>query len=107
MLFAALAPSISQAMTGARGDVFTEICSAAGIKMVKTVYDQGDQAPSAHLEHCQFCATHPSASDLLPGHAWSIPLLGGGDTHPPLFFQAPSPLAIWIVAQSRAPPATV
>ncbi|WP_426104632.1 DUF2946 domain-containing protein [Massilia sp. TSP1-1-2] len=103
MLFAALAPSAAQAMAASRGDTWTEICSAAGVKMVKA--DGADaQQVSVHLEHCPFCATHAPAIALLPGTASSMPLLKGRDTHPSLFFQSPSPLAIWTLAQSRAPP---
>lgn len=109
ILFAALAPSISQAMAASSGGAWTEICSAAGITLVKVADGRGDPvdapASSSHLEHCPFCATHPSAVDLLPGSLWSIPLLKGRDTHPSLFFQSPTPLAIWTLAQSRAPPA--
>ena len=111
MLFAALAPSISHAMSAARGDAWTEICSADGVKMVKAMDGQGDPAAgdvdksSGHLEHCPFCATHPSSVTLLPGSAWSIPIVVGHDRYPPLFFQSPSPLAAWTPAQSRAPPA--
>jgi hypothetical protein len=105
MLFAALAPSFAQA---ARGGDWTEVCSAAGVKMVKTLPGQGDPADPGsmdkHLEHCAFCATHPTPSLLLPGNASSMPLLLGRDSYPPLFFQSPSPLAAWLHAQSRAPP---
>ncbi|MEJ7806349.1 MAG: DUF2946 domain-containing protein [Telluria sp.] len=108
MLFAALAPSLSHAMAAARGDTWTEICSAAGIKLVKVAHGQGDptdaQPTQNHLEHCAFCATHPSSVSLPPGSGWSMPLIDGGDTRPSLFFQSPSPLAIWTLAQSRAPP---
>ena len=105
ILFAALAPSVSHAMAAARGDTWTEICSAAGIKLVKADNPDNAEQTSKHLEHCPFCATHPSSVALLPGSAWSMPLLEGRDTHPSLFFQSPSPLAIWTLAQSRAPPA--
>jgi hypothetical protein len=108
MLFAALAPSVSHAMSAARGDTWTEVCSAAGIKLVKAIDAQADtadadQAP-VHLEHCPFCATHPASVALLPGSAWSVPLIAGRDTYPPLFFQSPRRLAAWTPAQSRAPP---
>lgn len=104
MLFAALAPAMSHA-TAARGsDVWTEICSAAGIKMVQTADGQGDPADPAPVEHCDFCATHPTHVALMPGKASSMPLLLGRDCYPALFFQSPRPLAAWIHAQSRAPP---
>ena len=104
MLFAALAPSVTHAMAASRGNAWTEICSAAGVKMVKADGADAQQSPD-HLEHCPFCATHPASIALIPGSAACMPLLEGRDTHPSLFFQSPSPLAIWTLAQSRAPPA--
>ena len=111
MLFAALAPSVSHAMSASRSDAWTEICSAAGIKMVKvTTAAEAPGSPSTekspvNLEHCTFCATHCTAPGLLPASALKLPPVAGRRTHPSLFFQSPSPLAIWTPAQSRAPPA--
>jgi hypothetical protein len=112
MLFAALAPSVSHAMAAGRGQLWTEVCSAAGIKLVQADsassaidgHGDADTLASAHLEHCPFCAIHPVDLGLLPGSAWSMPLLAGRDTYPPLFFQSPHRLAAWTPAQSRAPP---
>jgi hypothetical protein len=110
MLFAALAPSVAHAMAASRGEVWAEICSVAGIKLVKTSTGDAaaaaqDQQQSLHVEHCPFCATHADSFALLPGHSFSIPVLDAPELHPRLFFQAPHPLPIWTSAQSRAPPA--
>lgn len=107
MLFAALAPSVSHAMSAPSGDVWTAICSVAGIKLVKTGFlpadaDAGNE--SSQIEHCAFCATHPTHVGLLPGMASCMPLVLGRDTYPALYFQSPHPLAAWTRAQSRAPP---
>ena len=107
MLFAALAPSVSHAMSATGGNVWTEICSAAGITMIKAPQGQGDpvDADSAsHLEHCAFCATHPTDIVPLPGGVGYAPVLSGRDIYPRLFYQSPSPLAAWTRAHSRAPP---
>lgn len=104
MLFAALAPPMSHAMSARGSDAWTEICSAAGIKLVQTTAGQGDPADAAAVEHCDFCATHPTDLALLLGNASGMPLLVGRDTYPALFFQSPRPLAAWLHAQSRAPP---
>lgn len=80
MLFAAMAPSMSHAMSVRGGDAWTEICSAAGIKMVPAADGQGDPATSVTLDHCAFCATHPTHIALLPGNASSMPLLLGRDS---------------------------
>ena len=104
MLFAALAPSMSHAMSARGSDAWTEICSAAGIKLVQATDGQGDTTDAAPMEHCDFCSTHPTHVALLPGNASSMPVLLGRDSYPPLFFQSSRPLAAWLHAQSRAPP---
>lgn len=108
MLFAALAPSVSQAMSAAPGNTWTEICSIGGSKFVKVASDAGDlshhtKSNGRHVEHCPLCATDTGSLALTPSAGFSIPL-ETQETHPFLFFQSPRPLAIWTVAQSRAPP---
>ena len=109
MLFAALAPSISQAMSALPGDTFTEICSTSGSKFVKVTASTDDASHQSkhnvvHVEHCPLCATHAGTFALPPSAGFIIPLIETQETHPLLFFQAPHPLAIWTAAQSRAPP---
>jgi hypothetical protein len=110
ILFAALAPSISHAVSAPPAQSWAEICSVGGAKFVK-VSDAGDGTSdpvtkkSPHLENCPFCATHAGSFGLPPGVSIAIPLIETQDTHPSLFFQSPYPLAVWTTAQSRAPPA--
>lgn len=110
VLFAALAPSISHAMSAAKGEPWAEICTIDGAKFVKIGGDQllksdpGTQK-SMHFEHCPFCATHGGSLALPRAAALAVPLLETHETYPFLFFQSPRPLAIWVAAQSRAPPA--
>lgn len=112
MLFAALAPSISHALSMSRGETWTEVCSVGGAKLVQVSVAQGDIADPAredaiHLEHCPFCATHAGSLALLPPAGFTILLIETHQTHPFLFFRSPHPLPIWTDAQSRAPPVTV
>lgn len=109
MLFAALAPAISQAAAAAHDDVWSQICSASGTRMVKMQMaddassDAGKQM-AGHTDHCPFCATHAGSFALPPSAGVALPLVAPLPSFPFLFFQAPQPLAIWTVAQSRAPP---
>ena len=107
MLFAALAPSVARAVASSPSDTWAEICSAAGITLVKvsgaTAGEPDSTAIKAgHAKHCVFCAHDPqgppSALSLLP-----VVMLPP-QSHPALFYQAPSPLPAWAPAQSRAPP---
>lgn len=112
MLFAALAPSVSHALSVSHGETWTEICTVGGTKLVKVSVDKGGIADPAtqdsiHLEHCPFCATHAGSFALPPNAGFTIPLIETQETHPFLFFQSAHPLPIWTVAQSRAPPASV
>jgi hypothetical protein len=106
MLFAAHAPSLAHAMSSARGDAWTEICSVNGSKFVKTASDQADPATkqALHVEHCPFCATHADATAPFPSASFSIPAPDTPGGYPPLYYQSPRPLSIWTSAQSRAPP---
>jgi hypothetical protein len=109
LLFAALAPAISKAMARQSGQVWTEMCSASGTRMVKIDLGQNDAAdlgahPSSHFEHCPFCANDSAPLALPPGASLTLPLLETEERRPPLFFQSAHPLPIWTSAQSRAPP---
>ncbi|RJG08469.1 DUF2946 domain-containing protein [Massilia cavernae] len=112
IVFAALAPSVSHAFAAAQGGTWTEICTTSGSKFVKVSDDvqldivaDSVSKQTLHLEHCPFCATGDGSFALLPGTAFTMPMPAQPDIRPFLFYQAPSPLAIWSTAQSRAPPA--
>ncbi|MES2017932.1 MAG: DUF2946 domain-containing protein [Pseudomonadota bacterium] len=107
MLFGALAPSIAQAMSSARGEVWAEVCSVSGPKLVKASIDPVKQQ-TEHLEHCPFCVTQAAPLALLPSaDGLSFAALVLPDSYPVLFYQSPRPLSIWSTAQSRAPPPRV
>jgi hypothetical protein len=112
VLLAALAPSISHAISAANGGgaSWVEVCSLTGAKLVN-VGDEQDPASSApaekgvHFEHCPFCSTHGGTVGLLPTVGFTLPVASGEQPLPSLFYQSPRPLFIWAAAQSRAPPA--
>jgi hypothetical protein len=111
ILFGASAPALSHAIAASQGTLWTEICSAAGIKLVPIAIDQGtgadgplqmDLAP----DHCAFCSLQAESFDLIPAAPASflaLPVVRDG--YPPLYFQSPRPLVAWVMAQPRAPPA--
>lgn len=106
ILFAMTAPSISHAMSAARGDIFVELCGVSGTKLVSISGDPTKQSKPSAPEHCKLCSMHGKAfvppSSALP----TMFPIDAGNTHPFLFFQSSSPLAVWSPVQSRAPPAT-
>jgi hypothetical protein len=112
VLLAALAPSISHAISAANGSgaSWVEVCSLTGAKLVN-VGDEQDPASSApaekgfHFEHCPFCSMHGGTVGLLPTAGFTLPVASGEQPLPSLFYQSPRPLFIWAAAQSRAPPA--
>lgn len=110
MLFAAIAPTISQAMSVARGadSGLTPICTHSGLQWVDAATGEARQAPadsglSTHMERCPFCATQPPA---LPGYQRGTFVVPAplAEELPFLFSHAPRPLAIWSRALTRAPP---
>lgn len=104
MLFAALAPSMSYAMTAAPAQGWADICRASAPHAGAAPADAG-HASDAMGQHCSFCATHAGCCALPPPTAFGLlPLLAGRAVYPPLFYQAPRPLPAWTAAQSRAPP---
>jgi hypothetical protein len=113
LLFAALAPAVSQAVATSRGaDAgLTPICTHAGLKWVDAATGEVRDAPADvdvgnHLERCPFCLT---TSPALPGSAaevrFAVPELPAES--PYLFDHAPRTLFVWAHAPSRAPPSRV
>src|SRR3954468_7631639 len=85
VLFSALAPSVSRALTPASPYGYAEICSVDNGKKSPT--------PAGHaMEHCPFCVTHGGTFALLPHSVASFAVIGGHDYYPPLFYSAPQPL---------------
>ena len=109
LLFNALAPSISYAMTARHGAApLLEICTASGSRLVDPALPPGDDGPAQallhHLQHCQSCLSHAGAFGPPPVPVSPLPVPDGHDVFPPLFYLAPSVLFSWTGAQPRGPP---
>jgi len=108
ILWIALAPTISHAVQGRSGDLWVEICSSLGSKVV-SVADLDDQQPVQPpsllhtLEHCPYCALQ-SGPAAPPAAAAKVVLLPLHFAPPRLFLAAPYTLHAWLRAPSRAPP---
>jgi hypothetical protein len=110
ILFSALAPSISHALSVNRNNVDSlAICSAYGSKQLPSYVKGENQKPvkqSQHyLAHCPYCFTHGGSVALLPPVALSFAVQAGHGLFPSLYYQAPAKLYAWSTAQPRAPPA--
>lgn len=115
ILFSALAPSISHAMTAAASSSAGAAANAPGLMAIcssngapaaaPAAVDQHPAALQHHLEHCAYCMSHGGALALLPTSAHVFPLLAGYDLYPTLFYRAPAPLFSWSAASPRGPPA--
>lgn len=110
ILMAALAPSISHALSdaGKPRSLWAEICSSAGLKLVKV--DLGSELPAhgepaSAFDHCPFCQTHGGMPALPSSVSFVVPASLGSFSFPPLYYQAPRTLFVWASPQSRAPPA--
>ncbi|MET0961280.1 MAG: DUF2946 domain-containing protein [Noviherbaspirillum sp.] len=112
ILMAALAPSISHALSVSRGaDIaWMEVCSTSGLKFVEAAASQDEAAPSSSSDsmtqsaHCPFCSTHAASFCLPPAAVGAFPIAGNARMMPFLFYQAPGPQFIWSGALSRGPP---
>lgn len=110
ILLAALAPSISHAVSAASNapNGWTEICTVAGAKLLKLDDAPSKPAPAhkmSHFEHCPFCLSHAVALGLPSDANLKLPAITGMHIVPSLFHHAPRPLFAWAAAQPRAPPA--
>ncbi|MBF8179269.1 DUF2946 domain-containing protein [Herminiimonas contaminans] len=111
ILMSALAPSFSHAVSTANStsNVWIEICSVTGKKLVQTGDNTASQAPGndqkiTHVEHCPFCLNHAVSLGLPPAANFVMPFISGDHVLPSLFYQTSQPLFAWAAAQPRAPP---
>jgi Protein of unknown function (DUF2946) len=108
LLMAALAPSISHALSAGQGDTWTEICTAVGSRWVQADGPSSDPAPASGdvhaLEHCPYCSLHANDLAIPAAPAAAAPALAGPDLLPVAFLAAPRTLHAWLSAQPRAPP---
>jgi hypothetical protein len=104
LLFSALAPSVSHAVSAASAvPGLAQMCSIDGVKAPpgKSLSDAIVHA----FEHCPFCAAHATPPALPPPPAWHFPLERGQQVFSALYYHAPSPLFAWSAAKPRGPPA--
>jgi len=103
LIFSAIAPSISHAVSATANVPGLELCTVDGIKA-----PQGKSLSDAIVhafEHCPYCAAHATPPSLPPLSVWHFPLPTAQQIFPSLYYQAPSPLFAWSTANPRAPPA--
>jgi len=111
ILLAALAPTLSRAVTVARGGSVPslEICSVAGgMNMVPLKLSTDDSTPvksAMQMGDCPCCGMHAATLDLPPMSL--VPATGAVITGllPVLFYQSATPLFAWTPLQPRGPPA--
>lgn len=112
VLMAALAPTVSRALTVARGAVVPsfEICTVAGgmsmlsLKASMQAPDQSQQ-PSMNMGDCLCCSMHVALLELPPMQL--LPATGAllAGLLPTLFYQSHTPLFAWTPLLARGPPA--
>ena len=107
ILFAAIAPTISQLTAGSSSTNLVEICTVNGYKWIKVAEldrSKGAISTSHEVGHCAFCIIHDDSYALIGSPSSIVAHDVGRDTYPPLFYTAPFPLHTWTAAHPRAPP---
>lgn len=108
ILMAALAPSISHALSAKNGASWIEVCTSVGAKWVLPDGSLKDQAPvsgDVHpVEHCPYCSLHANAMAIPAAPVVPAPAIFSSDLLPTAFLVAPRTLYAWVSAQPRAPP---
>jgi hypothetical protein len=108
ILFGVFAPSVSHALAQQYPvQDYVEVCTAHGIQVLA----QGDAVPggddglAGQAGHCGYCITHAHPVAMTPPPPFVLAVLRGHDDYPPLYYRSARPLAAWIAANPRAPPA--
>ena len=108
ILMAALAPSISHALSAKNGASLIEVCTALGAKWVQPDGSSKDQAPASGgvhpFEHCPYCSVHANAVGIPAAPVVPALAISSSDLLPTAFLAAPHTLYAWVSAQPRAPP---
>jgi len=113
MLAAALLPGLSQALASARGEAWSAVCTAQGMRWVMvsaadiTAPSTAEPAtPSSPVapEPCPYCTPSGHAPALPPAAPEASPEPPRATQAPALFLHAPRTLFAWRSAQPRAPP---
>lgn len=107
VLFGALAPALSHAVTTSAVQEYVEVCTSHGVQVLPLdagAGGSGDDALARHAGHCGHCITHANPVAMTPPVPFVFATLGGHDAYPPLYYRSPRPLATWIAANPRGPP---
>ena len=111
ILLAALAPTLSRALTVAQGGAVPglEICSVAGgmnmVPLKLSIDDSGPAKNAMQMGDCPCCGMHAATLDLPPMSL--APATGAviAGLLPVLFYQSATLLFAWTPLQPRGPPA--
>jgi hypothetical protein len=114
IVFSALAPAISHAMSaGQDNGSWQEICSATGNKWILVTADMDIKSPvkntdskPASMQHCPYCITHAGSFALVADIQPAVINPDVSYSLPELFYHSPRPLFAWAASSPRAPPAS-
>jgi len=125
MLAGALLPGLSQALASARGEAWSAVCTAQGVRWVMAAAsdsatdsaansttdgaanpaaDPGAPLSTVAAEHCPYCTPSGHAPALPSAAPEALPQPARSTQAPALFLHAPRTLFAWRGAQPRAPP---
>ncbi len=108
LVMAALAPSVSGAISAGPGASWVEICTSIGAKWAQAEGASQDEAPASGtvhaFEHCPFCSLHLDALPIPDDSALLVSAPSVSDLLPTAFLAAPHTLHAWRTGQPRAPP---
>lgn len=108
VLLNALAPTVSHALAASRPRIPLDVCSVDGgasFVAAAALLVQDQHAGMGLLDDCGYCLTHAGTHGMPPPVHTPLLLLHGTAPRPVLFHHAPRPLAVWIAAVPRGPPA--
>lgn len=113
LLAGLLLPTLAHALADERETIWTEICTAQGMKRVPLAADEGasvgTDAPALSLhgvvDHCPLCLLAQGSALAPPPAPFVLPLAAAAGSTPPRFLSAPRTPHVWCTAQARGPPA--
>lgn len=81
-----------------------EICSARGATYAKSPGSETSGKYAGMMDDCPYCRVHVDLP-VLPPAPLQLPQFKITSERPALFYQSPTPLYAWVVANPRGPPA--
>jgi len=107
VLLNALAPTVSHALAASRPAIPVDVCSVDGgapFAAAAALLMQDEQHAGMGALACGYCVAHAGSHGLPPVHA-PLVFAFGTEPRPFLFHHASRPLAVWLAAVPRGPPA--